>query len=64
MTKGKKEKKGNVKCACPYCEQELLLNCLSPIFCKPCQIEFVTCKSCGQLFNIKTKTCPKCGGGL
>jgi len=59
--KGKIVKKQEGKCYCPYCEEELLLDCMSPIFCKPCQIEFVACRNCGELFNIKTKTCPQCG---
>ncbi len=54
-------KENPIKCKCPFCEKELTLRCFEPIFCQPCQIEFVACKKCGHLFNEKLKECPKCG---
>jgi len=52
---------GKGKCVCPFCETELQSNCLEPVFCQPCDIKFVKCKSCQTLFNSKMKKCPSCG---
>lgn len=49
------------KCKCPFCECELNPDSCEFIFCRACQVKFVECKNCGQLFSEKLKTCPKCG---
>lgn len=48
------------KCKCPFCESELALKCLEPVFCKPCGIALIQCKNCGKLFNKKSTSCPEC----
>ena len=50
------------KCKCAFCEDELKFDCFEPEFCKPCNIKFITCKKCGESFNKKLGTCPKCEG--
>ena len=58
--KNMKSKTQTEKCKCPFCDNELKLNCFEPIFCEPCNIEFVICKKCGKLYNKKLKKCPEC----
>jgi nitrogen fixation NifU-like protein len=41
---------------CPYCDEPIEGN-----LCKPCQVKFITCKSCGQMMSDKLDKCPKCG---
>ncbi len=49
------------ECKCPFCETELKSRYLELVFCKPCNIKFVKCKKCGQMFNKELKKCPACG---
>ena len=49
------------KCICPYCENELKLECLEPIFCKPCNIKLIICPNCGGLASETSDKCPHCG---
>lgn len=49
------------KCKCPFCESELEFDCMEPPFCESCKIKLVLCKKCGQVYNEKSKKCPKCG---
>lgn len=55
-----KKEKSSKKCKCPYCDSELRIGCFEPMFCKPCNIEFTVCKSCGGLYNKESVSCPKC----
>ena len=54
-------KKNKTKCKCPYCETELLNDCMDPVFCRPCGVELLPCSGCGELFSKESEKCPKCG---
>jgi nitrogen fixation NifU-like protein len=57
----KKKKENPEVCKCPFCEEELMLSCFEPVFCKKCNIELKKCNNCGEFFNVKLEKCPKCG---
>jgi nitrogen fixation NifU-like protein len=55
------QKKGKLqKCECPFCKNELKYAYFEPIFCKKCNIKFIICKNCKEMFNEKLGKCPKC----
>ncbi|MBI5417653.1 hypothetical protein HZA55_06860 [Candidatus Poribacteria bacterium] len=48
-------------CSCPYCEEELILSCMEPVFCKHCKVKLIKCENCQKLYNGNLKNCPECG---
>ncbi|HBU70522.1 MAG TPA: hypothetical protein DEE98_09110 [Elusimicrobia bacterium] len=49
------------KCGCGFCEDELKMSCFEPVFCSPCEVEFIKCAKCEQSYSSKLEKCPKCG---
>lgn len=50
------------KCACPYCEEEVLVS--PSAFCQFCGIVLRYCPRCRAVFGRETTICPHCGGKL
>ncbi len=48
------------KCACGFCESEMLQECLEPSFCQPCEVVFVKCDKCGASYSDTLQACPEC----
>lgn len=65
MEKDKAKKKGTTKgakCACPYCEAEMV-EVKSP-FCQGCGVKVAYCVTCQTALPKNAKVCPKCGGKI
>jgi RNA polymerase subunit RPABC4/transcription elongation factor Spt4 len=61
----KAKKKGTpkeTKCACPYCEAEMVA-VMSP-FCQGCGVKVTYCVTCQTALPKDAKVCPKCGGKI
>lgn len=56
-----KKIKSTIRCKCPFCDKELIMQCFEADFCAPCKTKFIICVECNQRYNEKLKKCPKCG---
>ena len=54
--------KGQPKCLCPYCEEEIPCSPL-PI-CQPCGVTLRYCAKCQIAVEKEATVCPKCGGPI
>ena len=57
--KSEVKKTAGPKCACPYCEEEVVAT--APTFCKPCGVTLRYCVKCHIAVDKAAKVCPKCG---
>jgi hypothetical protein len=51
-----------VKCACPYCDDEILTSALP--YCQRCNVSLRYCTKCQVAVEREAKVCPQCGGQL
>lgn len=50
------------KCACPYCDEELLVSTLP--YCRKCTVTLYYCVTCKAAVSREADVCPTCGGKL
>lgn len=50
------------KCACPYCEEELLVSTLP--YCRPCAVTLHYCVTCRVAVAREAEVCPSCSSEL
>jgi len=58
----KKATTKGAKCACPYCEAELVA-VMSPL-CQACGVKVTYCVECQTALPKDAKVCPKCGSKI
>jgi hypothetical protein len=51
-----------VRCACPYCDDEILTSALP--YCHRCDVSLRYCTKCQVAVEREAKVCPQCGGQL
>jgi ribosomal protein L40E len=62
MEKARKKTTKAAKCACPYCEAEMVA-VMSP-FCQGCGVKVTYCAKCQTALPKDAKACPKCGSKI
>jgi hypothetical protein len=62
MKKREESKEKQVKCACPYCEEELVITAMP--YCQPCGVTLRYCIKCRIAVVREAEVCPQCGGKL
>ncbi len=62
MTQPRDREEPSKKCACPYCEEELVVS-ESP-FCQGCGVTLVRCDACGHVLITTVTVCPNCGAAI
>lgn len=62
MTKSQEPRDQARKCACPYCEEELIVTG-SP-FCEGCGVTLRYCNECGAVLSGTVVVCPQCGTNI